>query len=94
MYFTEVILPLSLSKTFTYSVSESEFDFLKKGESAHAYLQLYATEYDSRHFARLIETPGDLIKLYKIENFDQGTVFYCKNSGCCVKAKKSGNCNM
>ncbi len=31
MYFTEVILPLSLSKTFTYSVSESEFHFLKKG---------------------------------------------------------------
>jgi primosomal protein N' (replication factor Y) len=31
MYFTEVILPLSLSKTFTYSVSETEFHFLKKG---------------------------------------------------------------
>lgn len=31
MYFIEVILPLSLSKTFTYSVSETEFHFLKKG---------------------------------------------------------------
>lgn len=31
MYFIEVILPLSLSKTFTYSVSEAEFNYLKKG---------------------------------------------------------------
>lgn len=31
MYFIEVILPLSLAKTFTYSVSEAEFLFLKKG---------------------------------------------------------------
>ena len=30
-FFAEVILPLSLSKTFTYSISESEFHFLKKG---------------------------------------------------------------
>ncbi|MEP6930287.1 MAG: primosomal protein N' [Flavobacterium sp.] len=31
MYFIEVILPLSLAKTFTYSVSEAEFHFIKKG---------------------------------------------------------------
>lgn len=31
MYFVEVILPLSLSKTFTYSVSEGEFEFVKIG---------------------------------------------------------------
>ncbi|MBG6188893.1 replication restart helicase PriA [Flavobacterium sp. CAN_S2] len=31
MYFVEVILPLSLAKTFTYSVSESEFHYIKKG---------------------------------------------------------------
>lgn len=31
MYFVEVILPLSLSKTFTYSVSEAEFEFVKIG---------------------------------------------------------------
>lgn len=31
MYFIEVILPLSLSKTFTYSVSQEEFNYLKKG---------------------------------------------------------------
>jgi primosomal protein N' (replication factor Y) len=31
MHFIEVILPLSLAKTFTYSVSEAEFLFLKKG---------------------------------------------------------------
>jgi len=31
MYFIEVILPLSLSKTFTYSVSEAEYDYIKKG---------------------------------------------------------------
>ena len=31
MYFIEVVLPLSLAKTFTYSVSESEFNFVKKG---------------------------------------------------------------
>jgi primosomal protein N' (replication factor Y) len=31
MYFVEVILPLSLAKTFTYSVSESEYNFIKKG---------------------------------------------------------------
>ena len=31
MHFVEVILPLSLAKTFTYSVSESEFHYLKKG---------------------------------------------------------------
>ena len=31
MHFIEVILPLSLSKTFTYSVSEAEYDYLKKG---------------------------------------------------------------
>ncbi len=30
-FFAEVILPLSLSKTFTYSISETEFHFLKKG---------------------------------------------------------------
>lgn len=31
MYFVEVILPLSLSKTFTYRVSETEFHYIKKG---------------------------------------------------------------
>lgn len=31
MFFIEAILPLSLPKTFTYSVSESEFQFIKKG---------------------------------------------------------------
>jgi primosomal protein N' (replication factor Y) (superfamily II helicase) len=31
MYFVEVILPLSLAKTFTYCVSETEFQFIKKG---------------------------------------------------------------
>ncbi|WP_281322299.1 replication restart helicase PriA [Flavobacterium aestivum] len=31
MYFVEVVLPLSLAKTFTYSVSETEFLFIKKG---------------------------------------------------------------
>jgi primosomal protein N' (replication factor Y) len=31
MYFVEVILPLSLSKTFTYCVSEAEFHYIKKG---------------------------------------------------------------
>ena len=31
MYFVEVILPLSLSKTFTYSVSEAEYNYIKKG---------------------------------------------------------------
>jgi primosomal protein N' (replication factor Y) len=31
MYFIEVILPLSLAKTFTYSISEAEFHFIKKG---------------------------------------------------------------
>jgi primosomal protein N' (replication factor Y) len=30
-FFAEVILPLSLSKTFTYSISEAEFHFIKKG---------------------------------------------------------------
>jgi primosomal protein N' (replication factor Y) (superfamily II helicase) len=31
MYFIEVILPLSLSKTFTYSVTEPEFQYIKIG---------------------------------------------------------------
>ncbi|WP_348797228.1 replication restart helicase PriA [Flavobacterium adhaerens] len=31
MYFIEVILPLSLAKTFTYKVFEAEFNFLKNG---------------------------------------------------------------
>ncbi len=31
MYFIEVILPLSLPKTFTYNVSEAEFDYIKIG---------------------------------------------------------------
>ncbi|MDR7370500.1 primosomal protein N' [Flavobacterium aquidurense] len=31
MFFVEVILPLSLVKTFTYRVSEAEFHFIKKG---------------------------------------------------------------
>lgn len=31
MYFVEVILPLSLAKTFTYSVSEIEYHFIKEG---------------------------------------------------------------
>ena len=30
-FFAEVILPLSLSKTFTYSVSEAEYYFIRKG---------------------------------------------------------------
>src|SRR6476620_10567123 len=30
-YFIEVIVPLSLPKTFTYKVSESEYTFIKKG---------------------------------------------------------------
>jgi primosomal protein N' (replication factor Y) len=30
-HFIEVIIPLSLSKTFTYKVSETEFNFIKKG---------------------------------------------------------------
>ena len=30
-FFVEVILPLSLAKTFTYSVSEAEFHYIKKG---------------------------------------------------------------
>jgi primosomal protein N' (replication factor Y) len=31
MHFVEVILPLSLSKTFTYCVSEAEYNYIKKG---------------------------------------------------------------
>ncbi len=31
MFFVEVILPLSLSKTFTYSVSETEFNYIQRG---------------------------------------------------------------
>jgi len=31
MYFVEVILPLSLAKTFTYEVSQAEFDYIQKG---------------------------------------------------------------
>jgi primosomal protein N' (replication factor Y) len=31
MFFVEVILPLSLAKTFTYRISEAEFHFMKKG---------------------------------------------------------------
>ncbi|WP_035671620.1 primosomal protein N' [Flavobacterium sp. 83] len=31
MHFVEVILPLSLAKTFTYNVSEAEFHYVKKG---------------------------------------------------------------
>lgn len=30
-YFAEIILPLSLAKTFTYSVSEAEYGYIKKG---------------------------------------------------------------
>ena len=30
-FFVEVILPLSLAKTFTYSISETEFNYIKKG---------------------------------------------------------------
>ena len=30
-FFVEVVLPLSLAKTFTYSVSEAEFHYIKKG---------------------------------------------------------------
>ena len=31
MHFVEVILPLSLAKTFTYCVSEAEYNYIKKG---------------------------------------------------------------
>lgn len=31
MHFVEVILPLSLAKTFTYSVSEAEYNYIQKG---------------------------------------------------------------
>jgi primosomal protein N' (replication factor Y) len=31
MYFVEVILPLALAKTFTYSVSEAEYNYIQKG---------------------------------------------------------------
>ena len=30
-HFVEVILPLSFSKTLTYTISEAEFYFIKKG---------------------------------------------------------------
>lgn len=31
MYFVEIILPLSLAKTFTYCVSKTEYNYIKKG---------------------------------------------------------------
>jgi primosomal protein N' (replication factor Y) len=31
LFFAEVILPLSLAKTFTYSISEAEYHYIKKG---------------------------------------------------------------
>ena len=31
MHFIEVLLPLSLAKTFTYSVSEAEYNYIQKG---------------------------------------------------------------
>src|SRR6478752_3572206 len=31
MFFVEVILPLSLAKTFTYSISEAEYNYIQKG---------------------------------------------------------------
>jgi primosomal protein N' (replication factor Y) len=31
MHFVEVILPLSLAKTFTYSISEAEYNYIQKG---------------------------------------------------------------
>ena len=31
LFFVEIILPLSLNKTFTYSVSRAEFDFVQMG---------------------------------------------------------------
>ena len=31
MFFVEVILPLALSKTFTYGISEAEFHYIQKG---------------------------------------------------------------
>ncbi len=31
MYFVEVIIPLSLAKTFTYAISEAEFDYIQTG---------------------------------------------------------------
>ena len=31
MYFVEVILPLALAKTFTYSISEAEYEYIQKG---------------------------------------------------------------
>lgn len=31
MYFVEVILPLALAKTFTYKISQAEFDFIQPG---------------------------------------------------------------
>ncbi|WP_366183179.1 primosomal protein N' [Flavobacterium ovatum] len=31
LFFVEVIMPLSLAKTFTYSVSEAEYNYIKKG---------------------------------------------------------------
>jgi len=31
MYFVEVILPLALAKTFTYSISEAEYHYIQKG---------------------------------------------------------------
>ncbi len=31
LFFVEVILPLSLAKTFTYCVSDAEYHYIKKG---------------------------------------------------------------
>jgi len=31
MHFVEVVLPLALPKTFTYLVSEAEFQYIRKG---------------------------------------------------------------
>jgi primosomal protein N' (replication factor Y) len=37
MHFVDVILPLSLAKTFTYSVSEAEFHFIKNWNASSSF---------------------------------------------------------
>ncbi|WP_310377548.1 primosomal protein N' [Flavobacterium sp.] len=66
MHFVEVILPLSLSKTFTYSVSESEFDFIKNG------MRLAVPFGKNKIFTALaIETHQNKPSLYEAKEIEQ-----------------------
>jgi len=94
MYFAEVILPLSLPKTFTYRVSEAEFHFLKIGMrvavpfgKSRIYTSLLIelhqnapTLYDAKEIYQILDEKP-IVNQYQIEHWQWISNYYMCNIG-------------